>query len=1217
MNLKRLNKIFGWAVFAIALLIYGITMEKTASFWDCGEFIAAAHKLQIVHPPGAPIYLMLGRLFSFFLPPEQVALGVNFLSAFSTALAAMFVFWSTTILAKRILKYKVEKSTKGEVIAILGAGLVAAFAFIFQDSQWFNAVEAEVYAVSTGLTAAVIYMALKWSEIQDKPGADRWLMAIALIIGLSLGVHLLNLLVIPTIALLYYFYRSETFTWKGLGLAFIIGAVILLFIQYGVILELPKLASGIEVKFVNDFGLPFGSGILFLTVLVFLIPILLVLFINKNKPLFLYIALGIVVFLALSQFFKSGSITGNLIKALITAGIGYGIYYFRAQKDVVYKLSLGFFFIMIGYLSYMFVPIRSSANTPIDINNPDNVFSVLSYLNREQYGDRPLLHGPHFNAQVQGTNKIGDVYTQQGDEYVVIDDKIEYRFRKEDQLLFPRAWDFREERKTEAYREWLNMNQVKFFIESEDPEAIETLKELCYESNSVKIENIDSGFSATFLMEDVELIENQLARAEDYFYFDWRVAFSQKNNLKFFYTHQLDFMYWRYFMWNFAGRQNSEQSHGEVDVGNWESGFTWADKHRIVLADVYPDKMGNNPSKNHFYFIPFVFGILGLILQWKFARKDAIAIVGLFLLTGIAIVIYLNQEPLQPRERDYAYVGSFLAFAVWIGLSVVGLYRASKELLFNDIGTVMQSFAVIFTAMIIMGFGTNNPASLIFIALITAIMVLLIFAAAVAMKHIKGNLSAILIASLAAIAPVLMGFVGWEDHNRNQLHLAKAVGANYLTSCDQNSILFTEGDNDTYPLWYSQEVEGTRPDVRIVNNSLLQADWYANQIRQPNGNQDGLMLSFDPEDYAAGKREVIYLRERLEEMSLQDLIRFIKSDEEITKIQTPDGDWYDYFPARNFTLAIDSTAQVNNGLIQESEADAIVDTMKFRLKGSNLIRDQYLILDLIQRNINKRPIYFTGENLPSVLGLSAYTRREGASIRLLPVINPDFGTRAYSEFDPPINGEKTLAYFKNGMDWGNIESGVYLEETGQRQVMRILDYAATMIYDFADNDEKEKALETYGFVKDYIYPSSLSKDEIYYIFKNTGIIDALLLLEENEEALPLIDQTCASAITLLNYHQTTSIRLANSKAIQVEMIRVLSTNTDAYLRIGENEKAYETAKIAIDPTVDFLQIELAKEKENRDDDLLDELISILEAVQSSAEEHESQEILNYLENVLE
>jgi len=1098
MSLKRLNLILGWVVFAAALLVYGLTMEKTASFWDCGEFIAAAHKLQIVHPPGAPLYLMLGRLFSFFLPPDQVALGVNFLSSFSTALAGMFVFWSTTILAKRILNIKENVATNGEIIAVLGAGLVAAFAFIFQDSQWFNAVEAEVYAVSTGLTAAVIYMALKWSEIHEKPGADRWLMGIALVIGLSIGVHLLNLLAIPAIALLYYFYKRETFNAKGIAIAFVIGALILLFVQYGVILELPKLASGFEILFVNSFGLPFGSGLFFMVLLVFAIPVLLVLFAQSSKSLYLYITLGIIGFLAISQFFKVDSVASSFFKLALTAGIGFFIYTQRDKKQLLYKVAMAFGFIMIGYLTYLFVPIRSSANTPIDINNPDNVFSMLSYLNREQYGDRPLAYGPVYTAEVQGTKTVGKVYAKKGERYEVVDNKIDYEFLAEDQMLFPRAWDFREERKADAYKAWLN-------IGSRDPSVFD--------------------------------------------------------NLKFFFTHQLDFMYWRYFMWNFAGKQNGEQSHGEAEFGNWESGISVVDYPRVLQAEVYPEKVGNNPSKNHFYLIPFVFGVLGLILQWRFARKDAITIIGLFLLTGVAIVVYLNQEPLQPRERDYAYVGSFLAFAVWIGLSVAGLYRVAKSMVLKEFTSLLTTFSVIFLALILLGFGLNNPVTLLPIALVALAIIFLVYTLATLMKKMSGPQSAIVLTVLAMSAPILMGAVGWKDHNRHQLHLARAVGANYLTSCNQDAILFTEGDNDTYPLWYAQEVENVRPDIRIVNNSLLKADWYANQVRQPNGNQPGLEFTLDPEDYESGKREVIYLQEQLPEISLKNLIRVIKDDSPRTKVRQG-GSEYHIFPSKTFTLAIDKEAQVRNGLVTPEEAEFLVDTMIIRLGKGNLVRDEFMIYDLIQQNINKRPIYFTGENLPNVIGFSPYTRREASSIRLVPILNPAFGSEQYSPFDPPIAKEKTLEFFKNEMDWGNIESGVYLEETGQRQIMRVLDYATIMMFEFADAGEGGKAMETYGFIKDYIFASSVPKDEIYFIFKSTGIIDALLQLGENEEAYEVAKRTINSSITQLRYLNSATHPIANDQAISNEMIRVM------------------------------------------------------EGIQSSAEKYENEEILAYLENEL-
>lgn len=1087
MNFKRLNTITGWIVFAISLLVYVITMEKTSSFWDCGEFIAAAHKLQIVHPPGAPLYLMLGRLFSFFLPPPLVALGVNFLSALSTAFAALFVFWSTTIFAKRLLINAEDSSEeKGKIYVILGSGIVAAFAFVFQDSQWFNAVEAEVYALSTCLTAAVFWMALKWSENQHQPYSDRWLIAITFVIGLSIGVHLLNLLVIPAIALLIYFYRKPNHSIKGGLIAFFTGIAILLFIQYGVILELPEIGSGFELLFVNQFGLPFGSGMLCLLLIIFAIPVLLISYcIRLNKNL-LYAALALIGILAISKFFKVGTLGGTLFKALLIGGIAFAVFYFRDRKSLLYKASLGFLFIMIGYLSYIFVPVRSAANTPIDINNPDNVFSLLSYLNREQYGNRPLLTGPLYDAEPVGTKDVGDVFAKVDNGYQKIDDKIDHEFNSFDKTIFPRAWQYYDEDKQNYYKSWLG-------IGNKSPSMVD--------------------------------------------------------NLKFFFTYQLDFMYWRYFMWNFAGRQNTIQSDGLGDRGNWMSGVPFADNGRIVKSVTKPDTLANNPSVNHFYMVPFVIGLIGLVFHFMFSRKDAFVLSALFLLTGVAIVVYLNQEPQQPRERDYAYVGSFLAYAIWIGLSVAGLYKAARTFVWNDILKVAIWIIGAFSAFFFMGFATNNPQTIFGILLTVLLIFAIVYSITMGIKKMGENQQAVVLFVVAFIAPALMAFQGWDDHNRNQLKLANATGKNYLLSTDENAILFTEGDNDTYPLWYAQEIEHVRPDIRIVNNSLLKGDWYIEQVQQHNGFQPGLDISFERKDYRAGNKEVIYYtgQDMYQSLSLENLLKFIKSDDERTKYRMSSGT-VDILPTKTFTMNVNTQKMVENNIITPEEAEKADSVMILQLSEgkNNLVKDEYIIYDLILRYFHERPIYFTSENLPRALGLSPYIKRVGSSYQLTPVLHPDFGTEQYSSFDPQIDKEKTLDFMQNTMLFGNVDSGVYLEETGQRQLLRYFDYSNQMMFDFAENNEDEKAIQTYQILENQFYNTSVPQDDMYIIYGNLSVIESLFMIDQPEEAVKVAKRTVESALRQLEYVNSSNMTVTNEQQIlntmpqMVESIRQMA-----------------------------------------------------------------------------
>ena len=1087
MSFKRLNTIAAWIVFAVALLVYTLTMEKTASFWDSGEFIAAAYKLQIVHPPGAPLYLLLGRLFSMFLPTNLIAFGVNFLSVLSTAFAAFFVYLNTSILAQRVIRTTKVQFTGGQSWAVIGAGVVAAFAFVFQDSQWFNASETEVYALSTCLTAAVFWMALKWSEQRN----DRWLIAICYVVGLSIGVHLLNLLVIPAIALLIYFNSKETYSVKGGLIAFFSGIFILLFIQYGVILELPKIGSAFEVLLVNSFGLPFSSGLIFMVIITFLIPIFLLLFTEKNNVTYLYVSLGIIGLFAISGFFKNESFTGSIGKLLLIGAIGYGIYYLKDKKALLNTISLGFLFIVIGYLSYIFVPLRSSANTPIDINNPDNVFSFLSYLSREQYGDKPLLYGPSYAAEPIGNKSNGDIWGKVGDKYEVVDQKLGYEYAPEDKMLFPRVWQSMYPDKVDKYKSWLN-------IGNKPPSMID--------------------------------------------------------NLKFFFTYQLDFMYWRYFMWNFAGRQNSTQAVGYGDHGNWMSGFALTDSERVVISDIKPDTVAHNASVNKFYMIPFIFGLIGLVLHFFYNKKDAFVLSALFILTGIAIVVYVNQDPNQPRERDYSYVGSFMAYAMWIGLAIPTLFRVAKEFVWNEITKPAVWLVAAFAFLFIMGFGMNNPNTLLGILLVVLIGYAIVYTIAMLLKKAPDQTKAIVLTLLMATAPALMGFVGWDDHNRNKLQLAEAVGSNYLTSTEPNSILFTEGDNDTYPLWYAQEVENVRPDVRIVNNSLLKADWYTDQVAQHNGLQPGLEFTLTPEEYASGVRDHIYYagQDMFPQMSLRQLMLFIKSDKAETFIPTQGGQ-VDRLPTRTFTLPVNIEQQVSNGLLTAEEAATVDSVMVFQLsEGKNVLsHDEYLIYDIIQRYFNERPIYFTSENLPYQLGLSPYIRREGSSFRLYPKIHPDFGTEMYNDFNPYVNNEKTYEFLMNTRKWGNVSSGVYLEETGQRQLLRMFDYTSKIMFDFAEQGQEEKAWNIYEKLNENFYNSSVAQDEVYVVARNLNVLEALLLLDKQEEATKIGQQTVKSALTQLEYVSGTNLTVSNEQQVLrtmpgiIEAVRQMATDYNA------------------------------------------------------------------------
>ncbi len=814
MSYKKLNIYLGWLAFLVATIVYFITVEDTASLWDCGEYITAAYKLEVGHPPGAPFFMLIGRLFSLFAGSEaDVALWINRMSALSSSFSILFLFWTITLFGKKIAQKGGEVMTSGQKTAILGAGFVGAMAYTFTESFWFSAVEGEVYAMSSLFTAVIFWAVLKWDEemtmikrgeLNPEVRPLRWMVLIMFLFGLAIGVHLLGLLVLPCIAYVVLFQMKEKVSPTLFIVTGIIGVFVLAFIQNGVIPGTIAIASSIEITLVNSFGLPFGSG----------------------AALFFILLIGLLV--------------GGLV------------YTRNKKKKVANTAILGLIMLFIGYGSFATIVIRSNANTPLDENNPENLVTLHAYLKREQYGSWPILYGEYFNSKPASQTEFKDrsrvydkrwvVTSSSGSEVAAFRDKVV-------------AMNY-VENSGQSY-ELVH----KYFITNKNSRekqipvyAQNTFFPRMYFRNDA---NRASGYrSWSGYNPDRKVRRNEIGE-------DGRPIPTFGENLTFFMNYQVDWMYWRYFMWNFAGRQNDIQGHGSELRGNWLSGFSSVDEPRIgATGKDAPYFTKKNPSNNKFYFIPLILGLIGLFFHFLKAPKDAFVVLLLFLFTGLAIVVYLNQKPFEPRERDYAYAASFYTFAIWIGLGVYGLFEAFRSFKSNEYKKLGISYGgILFLCLIsdLAGSGNGMPATLS-VLIIGAIgggaMTLMSI-----LKRVKasGTSAAGVAIVLGLIAPIILAMQGWDDHDRSNRTPARSLAYNYLIGCSPNSILYTNGDNDTFPLWYLQEVEGIRTDVRVANLSLMQTDWYTEQMMMRAYESDPLPIKFREDQILMGAGNTDYV----------------------------------------------------------------------------------------------------------------------------------------------------------------------------------------------------------------------------------------------------------------------------------------------------------------------------------------------------------------------
>jgi len=1048
MNFRKVNNITGWAVFLVAACTYVLTREARGSLWDCGEFVASAAKVQLPHPPGAPVFVLLGRFFIILFGDKNAANAVNLMSALASAATILFLFWTITHFARKMFVGVGETLSSSQTFTVMAAGAVGALVYNFSDSFWFSAVEGEVYALSSFFTALVFWSMLKWEHADEKAGvdvfarrrSDRWIVFLFFMIGLSIGVHLLNLLTIPAIVMIYYYRRYQA-TNKGAIVAFLIGCLITGIVQLAIIQYSMKAAGMFDVFFVNSFGFPFFSGfaLYFIALAVTIWWGIKIKESNTNRA---KVITWFIVFLGLSAlpFFASvGSGGEKFLKFLLVAGVASLLGYFIKGSGLrILKLSLWCYaFIMLGYFVYFTALIRSNANPSIDMNNVDNPINLVYYLSREQYGSAPLIYGPHFAAEVdrdeQGYPKVkeGEMkYVKGKDRYIAIGPAREYEYKSSDQQLFPRVWDSSTDQfHAQSYAQWLNIPS------SQDPQT-----------GQVKYE-----------------------------------APTYADNLNWFFTYQMSLMYWRYFMWNFAGKQNDVQATGTARDGNWITGIPLIDNTRLGDQSMLPDSLKNNKAHNKLYMLPFILGILGCVYQFLKNKKDWIVSFLLFFFTGIAVVLYLNQPGSQPRERDYAYVGSFYAFAFWIGLGVVAFVKLAREKADKETFKNVLVYGSALTFLIVMMSSLKGSFSSIMLTsiLVTALFALVAGGVTYLVRAISsggGNMKLLNISTtaLCLVVPLIMAQQEWDDHDRHLKTLAPDLAKDYLESCAPNAILFTFGDNDTYPLWYAQEVEGVRPDIRIINNSLLGIDWYINQLRHKVNEADSVNVIWTEEQVEGHNREYLRFRqdERADKNAFYPLFDVMKNvlGKPYRDPETGRDVGAGNFPVARLSVGVDAAAVRANGTVNAS--DSVVSPMLFEIpaqkQGEGFLRSDLIILNIIAANNWKRPIYFTspfGE-----LGFGQYLRKDGLAYRLVPIQNKFPQTNWVIDQTlrqiPGVGGTQVRdnnsdTMYRNLMERylfaGANKKGVYFDEENRRHLLNIRGIFAEAAGNLADEGQREKA----------------------------------------------------------------------------------------------------------------------------------------------------------------
>ena len=1059
---KLIDTLMGWIAFAIAAFVYCSTIEPTASFWDCPEFITTAFKLEVGHPPGAPFFMLTGNLFSQFTDdPTKVAMMVNIMSALLSAACIMFLFWSISHLTRKLVGENGQIKTWGQGLTVELAAMTGAMAYTFSDTFWYSAVEGEVYAYSSLFTAVVFWLILKWEDNADKPGADRWLILIAYLTGLSIGVHLLNLLCLPALVLVWYYKRNTNPNVKGSLMALLGSFVLVAVVLYGIVPGIVKVGGWFELLFVNKLDQPFNTGLI-MYLLVLIATVLWAIWESTKQKSRLRMNLSFIASIGMLGI----PFYGHGISSVVIGVVAMVVLYFvlNYAKDGIHWVSarlmnttlLCLLMIMIGYSSYAVIVIRSEANPPMDQNSPEDVFTLGSYLARDQYGDSPLLYGQPYSSpvkmEVKGQYYV-PAYTEgapqyqrvekktedEPDRYEIIDYKKKYIYAYN--MLFPRMHS---DRHKNNYEEWMGG----------------------IEGKNVTIDHL--GERKTIKVPTM-----------------WE-------NLYFFYSYQVNFMYWRYFMWNFAGRQNDIQGHGEYEHGNWITGIPFLDNMRLGDQSKLPTELRENKGRNVFYCLPLLLGIIGLIWQVnkRASTKEGMVDEGvkqfwvvffLFFMTGLAIVLYLNQTPVQPRERDYAYAGSFYAFAIWIGLGVAAISDLLNKFVFkkhDTMGAVMSG--------------------------------------------------------LCLLVPVQMASQTWDDHDRSGRYTCRDFGQNYLMSLDEGKapIIFTNGDNDTFPLWYCQETEGFRTDARVCNLSYLQTDWYIDQMKRPAYDSPAVPITWKRLQYVTGTREGISVRPG----ELERAIEILKDDPQamkellgenpyelsniIDKWILNDDEVLQCFPTDSVVITIDKEAVRRSGMM--IAGDSIPDVMHISLKGKRAVyKNEMMIYEMLCRTNWERPMYVActvGSDNYGSLGNNFV--REGLADRITP-----FNTK---ESGMTMDTERMYDNLMNKFRFGGLDNpDIYLDETVLRMCYTHRRLFATLAMQLMREGKEEKALEVVRYAKEVIPAETVRHN---YMSGSMDLARVWLMHGEKQEAEGIVTDIATNACEYLDWYATLNPRVQQSCA---------------------------------------------------------------------------------------